>query len=98
MRSLANLPLLAIALFASAFVTHTSHAQQTRPFYCDPGSAQSYVVPSGVNELTAVLDGAHGSYPDSGEAGAYGGKVVATFPVSPGQTLYVWVGCLAQNG
>jgi hypothetical protein len=47
--------------------------------------------------LTAVLQGAHGSYPDKGAPGDFGGFVQANLSVPPGQTLYVWVGCIEQK-
>jgi len=54
------------------------------------GSAQTWTVPAGVCSLTVECWGAAGwtgSY-----AGGQGGYAVATFPVTPGETVYIYVG------
>lgn len=52
------------------------------------GAKQSFKVPAGVTELTVVALGAHGA----GKPEAFGGRVYAVIPVTPGETLLVFVG------
>lgn len=57
------------------------------------GNVQQFTVPAGVTSMTAVLNGAAGA--DGGSSGANGGnggQTGATFVVTPGQILYVYVG------
>ena len=62
------------------------HVPTTVPFsYL--GVTQSFVVPSAVSQVTVVANGAQGS----GNGGG-GGSVTATIPVTPLETLYVYVG------
>jgi hypothetical protein len=72
-------------------------------FNCIGAAPQTVVVPQGVTVMGIAAAGAHGSYPDLGTAGAAPGDVQATFAVAPntsvapGNTLYVWVACIAQD-
>jgi len=52
------------------------------------GAVQTYVVPACVTEVTISALGAQGG----GAQGGLGGQAVATVPVTPGSTLYVYVG------
>lgn len=52
------------------------------------GSVQTYVVPACVNAVTIDAQGAQGG----GPSGGLGGRAIATVPVTPGSTLYVYVG------
>ncbi|MGB6952527.1 MAG: hypothetical protein WBE15_11330, partial [Candidatus Cybelea sp.] len=55
------------------------------------GYEQSFTVPTGVTQLTVVASGASG--PSSKySTGGRGGKIRATIPVTPGETLAVFVG------
>ncbi len=54
------------------------------------GSEQSFKVPAGVKKLTVVALGARGA--GNGVSGAYGGRVLAVVPVTPGKRLAVFVG------
>jgi hypothetical protein len=58
-----------------------------RTFYYT-GAKQSFKVPAGVTKLTVVALGAHGA----GKPEAFGGRVYAVIPVTPGETLVVYVG------
>lgn len=68
------------------------------------GSNQSFVVPDGVTQISAVVVGAGGggsytqtsSYPGGGGGG--GGLSYGTFAVTPGETLTVNVGSGGQGG
>jgi Glycine rich protein len=58
------------------------------------GKEQSFKVPSGVTKITVVARGAAGGAAP-GSSASYagrGGRVNATIPVHPGETLYVFVG------
>ena len=55
------------------------------------GGMQQWTVPAGVTSITVDARGASGGDHSYGNGG-YGGKTVATIPVVPGQTLYVFVG------
>jgi hypothetical protein len=52
------------------------------------GTEQSFKVPAGVNKLSVIVVGARGG----GKQGAYGGRVYALIPVTPGEKLAVLVG------
>lgn len=52
------------------------------------GAKQDFKVPAGVTHITVVALGAHGA----GSPEAYGGRVYAVIPVTPGETLVVYVG------
>lgn len=52
------------------------------------GSVQTYVVPVCVTSITIDARGAQGG----GNNGGLGGQAIATIPVTPGSTLYVYVG------
>jgi hypothetical protein len=54
---------------------------------------QPWTVPSGVTEISASLQGAHGTTPGGGSPGGAGGVTQGVLPVTPGESLEVWVGC-----
>lgn len=57
------------------------------------GSMQTYVVPACVNMIHVDVQGAQGGGNPTGIAmGGNGGRVEADIPVTPGQTLYIYVG------
>jgi hypothetical protein len=85
----------AACLAAALVVAHPVAAQTSQSFSCTE-SVSTFTVPDGVTSLTALVQGAHGGNPGNGKPGGYGGSVQATLPVSPGQTLYIWVGCIDQ--
>ncbi|MEX1003702.1 MAG: glycine-rich protein [Crocinitomicaceae bacterium] len=63
------------------------------------GDVQTYIVPPGVTEINVELRGAAGGYgmwekakyPDKYAPGK-GGTITATYPVEPGEKIYVFVG------
>lgn len=71
-----------------------AHNNPNRTFTYVSNAAQSYTVPDGVTSLTIDAYGAEAARGNAGSA-ARGGKAAATMPVTPGTTLYVYVG---QNG
>ena len=60
--------------------------------FTTPGGPYTYTVPTGVYQVSVVLNGAQGG---NGfySTGGYGGKVSANLAVTPGETIYVYV-CL----
>jgi hypothetical protein len=63
------------------------------------GGAQNFKVPKGVTSLTIAALGAQGGYAGGGggEGGGLGGSVIATFKVTGGQKLIVYVGGVGNN-
>jgi len=69
----------------SAFPYHKS-------FYYT-GAVQSFKVPAGVRQLNVIARGAHGARASGDrKPAAFGGRVHAVIPVTPGETLAVYVG------
>jgi len=67
------------------------------------GGVQTFVVPSGITSITVDARGAAGGnsyYAGSTTAhiGGLGGRVQADIPVTPGQTLYIYVGGTGNTG
>jgi hypothetical protein len=63
------------------------------------GDVQTYIVPAGVNMLDATAVGGTGGTSDvRGFAGGEGAVVTSDIPVTPGQTLYVYVGGNGAGG
>ncbi len=56
------------------------------------GSSQSFVVPTGVTQITVAASGAAGGADCYQDAGGKGATVTATIPVTPGETLVIEVG------
>ncbi len=88
------------------YVQREKIMSQTKSFSYT-GGQQSWIVPNGVTSINATLYGAKGAdatYSNPGDGGK-GGKVQANLPVTPGQTLYFFVGntptcpnCAGWNG
>lgn len=60
--------------------------------FSDTGAEQTWVVPAGVTSITVDVKGAAGSGGGSRGAAGRGGRVQATIPVTPGETLRIYVG------
>ena len=61
------------------------------------GAVQTFVVPSGVHEITVdCVGGAGGTGP--GYSAALGGRVQCILKVNPGQTLYIYCGASGDKG
>jgi hypothetical protein len=56
------------------------------------GGEQCYTVPAGITSLYVIANGANGSGGTSNQPGGTGAHVEGRIPVTPGQTLYVYVG------
>ncbi|MDI6788540.1 MAG: glycine-rich protein, partial [Planctomycetota bacterium] len=61
------------------------------------GSQQTWVVPAGVTSITVDVLGAKGGNGSSGGVGGNGARVQTTLSVTPGQTLYIYVGGQSSN-
>ncbi|UKN01126.1 glycine rich domain-containing protein [Paracrocinitomix mangrovi] len=92
-----------IILFAAFFIANASIAQEVKVFEYT-GKFQTYIVPEGVTMINVELQGAGGGfsswekgrYPDKYKPGK-GGKLTASYPVEPGQKIYVFVGGKGDN-
>ena len=68
------------------------------------GDMQTWTVPSGVTSITLDVRGSQGGqciYNDTNkpdDLGGKGGRVVTAYPVTPGQTLNLFVGGIPYNG
>ncbi len=60
--------------------------------YTYTGAEQTFVVPSCVTSIMVDAYGAEGGTGNGGGTGGMGGRVQATLPVTPGSTLYIYVG------
>jgi len=87
------------------------HAKLHARSFAETGGEQTFVVPRGVTQVTVTASGASGGLLGSkrSSGGSYsgtggpGGRIKATIPVTPGETLYVFVGdsgscCGGYNG
>jgi large repetitive protein len=82
---------------AADIIPSTSHH---KAFYFT-GNAQSFVVPNGVTQITVVASGASGAIVHTAKCnqiGGTGGLVQATIPVTPNETLAVFVGGEGEIG
>lgn len=84
-------------LFQSVVVNAWSTHRQLQAFsasktFSYTGAAQTFTVPSGVHSLTIDAYGSQGVTYDAFGYGGKGGYIQAVVSVTPGQTLYVYVG------
>ncbi len=84
--------IILIALFSG---WNWNAVAQTTPFSYT-GAMQTYVVPAGCSGVTIDLAGGQGGTYSSG-IGGKGGRVQCNLAVTPGETLYVYVGQAAPN-
>lgn len=68
-----------------------AHAQTTTTTFNYTGSAQTFTVPAGVSTVNIVAKGASG-YTAGSYAGGRGGSASGDLAVTPGETLYIYVG------
>ncbi|MBB2145369.1 T9SS type B sorting domain-containing protein [Pedobacter sp. LMG 31464] len=90
------------SIIASITVTPKFEANQTFSY---TGAMQTFVVPAGVTSIKVDVRGSKGGdgiYNQPGtkpdDLGGNGGRVVADYPVTAGQTLYIFVGGIGYNG
>ena len=86
-----------MALTSMATAVSTAYAQPptAATTYNYTGGVQTYVVPGGITSVSVSLTGAAGGIGGTVASpfpGGYGGKTTATLAVTPGQTLYIFVG------
>ena len=85
------------ALGASCPGPSFSGGKETLTF-CYTGSQQTWKVPSGVNSVTFDLFGAQGGTGGAGGAGGKGAEVTKTMTVTPGSTVYIYIGGRGTDG
>lgn len=78
-------------LIAVCCVFSRANAQTTTQTFNFTGSQQTFVVPTGVTSLDFLVNGASGGA-NGGYSGGTGGQVTGKLAVTPGQTLYLYVG------
>src|SRR5579863_6824284 len=85
---------------ASNTTTSGSRLNNNKTFFYT-GKEQTFVVPTGVTQLTVVAHGGEGGstyiYP-SGDPPGFPARVYAVIPVNPGDKLYVDVGGSGAHG
>lgn len=80
-------------------VTNSTPSSLETTTFSYTGDEQSFIVPDGVTSLTADGYGAaggHGSTDYNGKGGL-GGRLVASFSTTPGETLFVYIGEKGHN-
>ena len=96
-----TLPTTSPVLSVSPTYSPTTAPTPSEPsfrFSCT-GALQTFHVPSNVSRVMIDIAGAQGggSYASS-TTGGLGGRVQTTYTVTPGSTLYIFVGCQGQRG
>ena len=86
----ANFTTPALTTATTYYVSAVSTSPGTQTFNYT-GSQQTWTVPAGVTSVTVDARGAQGGTSSYG-TGGNGGRIQATLPVTPGQTLYINVG------
>lgn len=86
--------LLSIGLILSVAFCNSAYGQT----YNYTGTEQTYVVPAGVTQINVQTWGAQGvaGAGAGGGTGGFGGYAIGDIDVTPGQTIYIYVG--GQNG
>jgi hypothetical protein len=98
------LAVTAVAAFVAASVWTSPAAASLTQVFTTPGAA-TFTVPDGATSVTVEAWGAQGgagggfgSPCTPAAAGGFGGDVKATYAVSPGDTLYLYVGAKGGDG
>ena len=93
----APLKLLLWLLFI-LLTSQVSTAQTVTQTFNFTGGLQTWNVPPGVTSINIDAAGGQGGAAFNGGAGGLGGRVQATYTVTPGQTLNIYVGGAGQSG
>jgi hypothetical protein len=81
------------AMFASPLASQTAAEPTTLTFACT-GAPQSWTVPPGITSALFDVSGAQGGITGTSAGHTnFGGRSVAVVPVTPGETLEIYVGC-----
>ena len=83
---------------AGALLLTTAGAAQAQTTFTYTGANQTYTVPAGVTSIQVEAVGGTGGVYSGATNYAYGARVRATLPVTPGEVLTVVVGGRGQNG
>ena len=95
MKRIYTLAALSFIFFSAG---HSVSAQSTTQTYNFTGTQQMFIVPNGVTSIDVDMAGASGgdignlTQAPNGVLGGHGGRLQCTFGVTPGATLYVYVG------
>jgi hypothetical protein len=90
--------LFAPALLAGlALLVSASPAAATTETFSYTGAPQQWVVPAGITSAKFTLQGAEGGAGTNG-AGGKGGSATARMPVTPGATVWIYVGGAGTTG
>lgn len=94
---------LHITFLFIAFLAIQSFAQKAKVFDYT-GSIQEYTVPEGVTSIKVELFGAQGGFGrwekqsfENKYKGGKGGMLSANYPVTPGETIYIYVGGMGDD-
>ena len=79
------------AIFVLAIGARADGTDQDVYTYTYTGAVQTFTVPAGVTSISVDAYGASGTTVSAGQAGK-GGRVQANLTVTPGDTLYLYVG------
>lgn len=91
---------ISMSILLMLFMTLQSYSQTTFNY---TGAEQSYTVPAGTIEIAVDIYGAGGGYPAlngvtiTTEIPGQGGRLQANIAVTPGATIYIYVGGRGQD-
>jgi len=90
---------IALPTFQAVHKPHTAVAvaESDSQTFSYTGAEQTLTVPSGVESITIVAYGAQGGF-DGSIAGGLGGYSTGTVSVTPGNTIYIYVGGQGTSG
>ena len=88
---------IALPTFQAVHKPHTAVAESGSQTFSYTGAEQTLTIPSGVESITIVAYGAQGGL-DGGVAGGLGGYSTGTVSVTPGNTIYIYVGGQGTSG
>jgi Glycine rich protein len=91
-------------IFTSSFLLANLTFAQEKVTFDYTGKVQKYTIPDGVTEIKVTLFGAEGGLgrwdnaPHPGKfEGGKGGSLEASYPVNPGEVVYIFVGGKGEN-
>ena len=82
----------------TSYGSQQSFTTQIQTDFSYTGGIQTFIVPAGITTVTIEAWGAEGGVDASPANGGYGGYAKGTLAVSPGATLYLFVGGQGQSG
>ena len=88
---------ITLALLSAVIFSAIASFGQTTQTFNFTGQMQTFVVPQGVTSIKVDLSGASGGNAETA-VGGQGGRVECIVPVTPGETLQIYVGGAGKNG